>query len=143
MDPDELQAGQEEVEEVTERPFDLQDIEAWGAFLRTVRVGGALPVTFRLDITPPYGEHVLVEMIVPFVEAPDAAVSALQDPDKIPLRIAEGFPVPVTARFRLPLFTTAGAADFIREIVRKIYHHEIDEQIYIRSSRPFAPEHNP
>jgi hypothetical protein len=124
---------------LTARPFDLQDIEAWDAFLRTVRVGGALPATFRLDTTPPYGEHVVVEMIVPFVAPPDPEPFA--DPDKIPLRIAEGFPVPVSARFRLPPFSSASTADFIREIVREVYHHEIDEQLYVAEKRPFAPEH--
>jgi hypothetical protein len=106
---------------------------SWAEFLPTVRVGGALPVTFTLD-----GDHVLVEVVVPYVppEAPD-----ITDPNKIPIRIAEGFPVPLTARYKLPDYHPENAASFVRHIVREIYHHEADEQLRVGDHRPFAPEH--
>ena len=117
--------------------LDPQAIASWAAFLPTVRVGGALPVTFRPD-----GDHVLVEVIVPFVPPPPQAST---DPNKIPLRIAEGFPVPLTARHKLPAYSPinapASAANFLRHIVREIYRHEIDEQFHVDGQRPFAPEH--
>lgn len=109
------------------------DIESWASFLPTVRVGGALPVTFRAD-----GDHVLVEVIVPYVPPPP---SVLADPNKIPLAIAEGFPVPLLARYKLPAYSPVNAAHFLRHIVREIYHHEIDEQLRVDDDRPFAPEH--
>jgi len=42
--------------------LDAQDLAHWATFLPTVRVGGALFVTFRSD-----GEYVVVEVIVPYV----------------------------------------------------------------------------
>jgi len=111
------------------------DLAHWAAFLPTVRVGGALPVTFRPD-----GDHVIVEVIVPYVSpAPETQTPA--EPNKIPIRIAEGFPVPLTARYRLPAFHAENAADFVRHIVREIYKHEIDEQLRVGDRRPFAPGH--
>lgn len=114
-------------------PLAPLDIEIWAAFLPTVRVGGALPVTFRPD-----GDHVVVEMIVPYV-TPESPLSA--DPNKIPLAIAEGFPVPLTMRYKLPSYSPDNAAHFLRQIVRTIYQHEIDEQFRVCDTRPFAPEH--
>lgn len=122
-------------------PLEPHDVASWGAFLPTVRVGGALPVTFRAD-----GDYVVVEVIVPYVSP------APREPElplfidnyvggKIPLAIAEGFPVPVAARYRLPRFAPDTAARFLRQIVRAIYQHEIDEQLCVGSERPFAPEH--
>jgi len=116
-----------------ETPLDPQDVASWAAFLPTVRVGGALPVTFRPD-----GDHVLVEVIVPYVPPPPQPSA---NPTKIPLTIAEGFPVPLSARYKLPPFSPVNAAHFLRHIVREIYPHEIDEQLRIDGSRPFAPEH--
>ena len=113
--------------------LELHDVASWAAFLPTVRVGGALPVTFRAD-----GDHVLVEVIVPYVP-PSPRVPA--DPTKIPMMIVEGFPVPLTARYRLPTYSPVNAAHFIRHIVREIYRHEIDEQLRVGDERPFAPEH--
>ena len=110
-----------------------EDVAGWATFLPTVRVGGALPVTFRLD-----GDHVVVEVIVPYTP-PESKPSA--DPTNIPLTIAEGFPVPPTMRYRLPTYSSDNAAHFIRHLVREIYHHEIDEQLRIDGSRPFAPTH--
>lgn len=107
-------------------------MERWAAFLPTARVGGALPVTFRAD-----GDHVVVEVIVPFVSSPPQAPSDLT---RIPIAIAEGFPVPLSARYKLPSYS-ADAADFLRGLVRQIYHHEIDEQFLVNNHRPFAPEH--
>ena len=109
------------------------DVTSWGAFLPTVRVDGALPVTFRLD-----GEYVVVEVIVPYVPP---APQPSSDPNKIPLAIAEGFPVPLTMRYRLPAYSPVNAAHFVRHLVREIYHHEIDEQLRVDGNRPFAPEH--
>ena len=127
-----------------ESTLSAEDIASWAAFLPTVRVGGALPVTFRQD-----GDYVVVEVIVPYVPPEpscpptawiDAAASA-SGPRKIPIAIAEGFPVPIAARYRLPAFQVANAADFLRHITREIYKHEIDEQLRVAGSRPFAPEH--
>lgn len=107
---------------------------SWAEFLPTVRVGGALPVTFNLD-----GDHVVVvEVVVPYV--PPAARDNL-DPNKIPIAIAEGFPVPLTMRYKLPDYSPVNAAHFIRHLVREIYQHEIDEQLRVGDARPFAPEH--
>jgi len=114
-------------------PLDPQDVTNWAAFLPTVRVGGALPVTFRSD-----GDHVVVEVIVPYV-APEPQPPA--DPNKIPIAIAEGFPVPLTMRYKLPAYSPVNASHFIRHLVREIYHHEIDEQLRVNGTRPFAPEH--
>lgn len=114
-------------------PLDARDVQRWAAFLPTVRVGGALPVTFRAD-----GDHVLVEVVVPYVPPPSQERS---DPNKIPLLIAEGFPVPLTGRYRLPAYSPENAVHFLRHIVREIYHHEIDEQLRVDGARPFAPEH--
>lgn len=114
-------------------PLAPHDVASWAAFLSTVRVGGALPVTFRPD-----GDDVLVEVIVPYVPPPARSPA---DPTKIPLTIADGFPVPLSARYKLPIFSPTNAAHFIRHIVREIYHHEIDEQLCVDGGRPFAPEH--
>jgi hypothetical protein len=123
------------------RRLEAHDVTAWTAFLPTIRMGGALPVTFRID-----DDHVAVEMIVPFVSpAPqppaerDGEALARSYPTKIPLGIAEGFPIPVSARFPLPPYVADEAMHFIRHIVREIYHHEIDEQLRIGDRRPFAP----
>ncbi len=115
------------------RPLDPSDIASWADFLSTVRVGGGLPVTFRPD-----GDHVVVEVIVQYVQ-PERLEAP--DPNKIPLLIAEGFPVPLTARFKLPAYHTENAADFVRHIVREIYLHEVDEQLRVGDRRPFAPDH--
>lgn len=120
---------------VTEPRLKLHDVTSWAAFLPTVRVGGALPVTFRPD-----GDHVVVEVIVPYVP-PEPQPSFDLTLTKIPLGIAEGFPVPLAMRYKLPTFSPVNAAHFIRHIVREIYHHEIDEQLHVDGSRPFAPEH--
>ena len=114
-------------------PLEPGDVASWATFLPTVHVGGALPVTFRPD-----GDHVLVEVIVPYVPPPPQAPA---DPNKIPLRIAEGFPVPLSARYKLPAYSPNNAAHFIRRVVREIYLHEIDEQLRVDGHRPFAPEH--
>jgi hypothetical protein len=58
-----------------ERHLDPQDIASWASFLPTVRVGGALPVTFRSD-----GDYVVVEVIVPYVPPPPQLST---DPSKI------------------------------------------------------------
>jgi len=116
-----------------DRDLTARDVESWAAFLPTARVGGALPVTFRLD-----GDFVLVEVIVPYVP-PEPRDNP--EPNKIPIAIAEGFPVPVTGRYRLPVFHAENAAHFLRHIVREIYHHEIDEQLRVGDHRLFAPEH--
>jgi hypothetical protein len=109
--------------------------DSWAAFLPTVRVGGALPVTFRID-----DDHVVVEVIVPYVP-PEPEPQSLAEPTKIPLGIAEGFPVPISARFKLPTYSPSNATHFIRHVVREIYHHEIDEQLRVGAYRPFAPKH--
>lgn len=119
--------------DMPERCLQPHDIASWAAFLPTVHVGGALPVTFQPD-----GDHVVVEVIVPYVTP---APQPFADPNKIPLGIAEGFPVPLTMRYKLPAYSPVNAAHFIRHIVREIYHHEIDEQLCVNGSRPFAPEH--
>jgi hypothetical protein len=49
--------------------------------------------------------------------------------------------VPLSARYRLPPYSPANAAHFIRHVVREIYHHEIDEQLRVDGHRPFALEH--
>jgi hypothetical protein len=112
---------------------DPDDLVRWAVFLPTVRVGGALPVTFQLD-----NDHVLVEVIVPYV-TPAQQPSA--NPNKIPLAIADGFPVPITARCKLPPYSDENAAAFVRHLVREIYLHEADEQLRVGDRRPFAPEH--
>jgi hypothetical protein len=122
-------------------PLEPHDVTSWAAFLPTVRVGGALPVTFRVD-----GDYVVAEVIVPYVPP------APREPElklfidnyvggKIPLAIAEDFPVPVAARYRLPRYSPDTATRFLRQIVRAIYQHEIDEQLRVGAERPFAPEH--
>lgn len=116
-------------------PLDPGDITSWAMFISTARLGGALPVTFRAD-----GDHVVVEVIVPYV-TPAPRLDPLTN--KIPLGIAEGFPVPVSARFKLPAYSPTDAAHFLRHVVREIYHHEIDEQFRVDGRRPFAPEHLP
>lgn len=98
-----------------------------------MRVGGALPVTFRAD-----GDHVVVEVIVPYLPPEPQQCT---DPNKIPLAIAEGFSVPLALRYKLPAYSPDNAAHFIRHIIRELYHHEIDEQLRVAGSRPFAPEH--
>ena len=108
---------------------------SWKDFLPTVRVGGALPLTFRLD-----GEHVAVEMVVPYVP-PIRPTPSEADLRSFPLSIADGFTVTVTARFKLPDYHADGAAEFVRGIARAIYHHEIDEQLRVGDRRPFAPDH--
>lgn len=124
-------------------PLEPHDVERWAAFLPTVRVNGALPVTFRAD-----GHFIVAEMIVPY--EPPAPHST--EPEmklfidnfvggKIPLAIAPGFPVPVAARYRMPPFDPEAAARFLWQIVRSIYVHEIDEQFRVADMRPFAPEH--
>lgn len=104
-----------------------------------MRVGGALPVTFRLD-----GSHVVVEIVVPYVPLVEAEIPSgapVADPSKIPLTIPEGFPVPLTARFQLPVFSPDTAASFLRQIVGLSYQHEIDEQLRVGDLRPFNPGH--
>jgi hypothetical protein len=124
-------------------PLEPHDVGRWTAFLPTVRVGGSLPVTFRAD-----GPFIVVEMIVPY--EPPAPHSS--EPEmkllidnfvggRIPLAIAPAFPVPVAARYRMPPFDPETAARFLRQIVRSIYVHEIDEQFRVGETRPFAPEH--
>jgi hypothetical protein len=126
---------------VTTPPLGPQDVASWATFLPTVRVGGALPVTFRAE-----GEFVVVEVIVPYVPpAPREPELKLfidnHGGGKIPLAISEGFPVPLAARYRLPRYAPDTAAHFLRQIVREIYRHEIDEQLHVGAERPFAPEH--
>ena len=115
-------------------PLDPRDVASWAALLPIVRVGGALPVTFRAD-----GEYVLVDVTVPYVGHERLV---LADPRKVPLAIADGFPVPVTARYRLPPYSPVEAPEFLRRIVQEIYYHEIDEQLRVDDSRPFAPNHD-
>ena len=122
-------------------PLEPHDVASWTAFLPTVRVGGALPVTFWLD-----GNCVVAEVIVPYVSpAPrEPELKLIIDNyagGKIPLAIAEDFPVPVAARYRLPRYSPDTAARFLRQIVRAIYQHEIDEQLRVGDERPFAPDH--
>ena len=122
-------------------PLEPHDVASWAAFLPTVRVGGALPVTFRAE-----GEFVVAEVIVPYVPpAPREPEMKLFIDNyvggKIPLAIAEDFPVPVAARYRLPRYSPDTATRFLRQIVRAIYQHEIDEQLRVGDERPFAPEH--
>lgn len=122
-------------------PLEPHDIASWAAFLPTVRVGGALPVTFWLD-----GDLVVAEVIVPYVRpAPrEPELKLFIDNDaggKIPLAIAEDFPVPLAARYRLPRYSLDTATHFLRQIVRAIYQHEIDEQLRVGDIRPFAPRH--
>lgn len=113
--------------------LEADDIAGWAAFLPTVRVGGGLPITFRLD-----GDHVLVEMIAPFIlPMPEP----LTDPNKVSVGIAEGFPVPISSRYRLPRYVAAHAADYLHHIAREVYQHELDEQFRVGNARPFAPEH--
>ena len=120
--------------------LDPQDLERWAAFLPTVRVGGALPVTFWID-----SAFVVVEVTVPYVapERTEPTDRWIDTPagQRIPLAIADGFPVPVSGRYRLPAFSPDNAVHFLRHLVREIYHHEIDEQLRVGDSRPFAPNH--
>jgi hypothetical protein len=122
-------------------PLEPKDVESWAAFLPTVRVGGAMPVTFRLE-----GDFVVAEVIVPY-EPPES-----QEPElklfidnyvggKIPIAIAAGFPVPLAARYRLPPYDPDTAAHFLRHVVREIYRHEIDEQFRVDGNRPFTSAH--
>lgn len=108
-------------------------VASWAAFLPTVRVGGALPVTFHVD-----GDYVVAEMAAPYIP-PVPGLSA--DLNKIPLGSAEGFPVPIRMSFKPPAFAFDTAAHFIRCCVRAIYSHEIDEQFRVNGHRPFAPKH--
>lgn len=87
-------------------------------------------MTFHLD-----GKHVQVEMIVPYVPP---APQPSKDPNKIPLAIAEGFPVPLVARHRLPPFSSVDPVCYLRTLVQESYLHEIDEQLRIGQARPFA-----
>jgi hypothetical protein len=122
---------------VTElQPLNPSDLASWSHFLSTVRVSGALPVTFRTD-----GDHVVIEVVVPYVPPEMPEVRNIPGPHKIPLLIAEGFPVPLTARFKLPAYNPENAANFVRHLVREIYLHEVDEQLCIGGCRPFTPKH--
>lgn len=49
--------------------------------------------------------------------------------------------MPLTARYRLPPYSPDTAAHFLRQIVRAIYRHEIDEQLRVGEHRPFPPHH--
>ena len=111
-----------------------EDVASWAAFFSTVRVGGALPVTFRGD-----GSYVIIEVVVPYVQPVPREPA---EPNKIPLRIADGFPVPLTGRHKLPPFSGANPEAFVRQLVREIYLHEVDEQLHIGDRRPFAPDHS-
>ena len=122
------------ISQLEKQPLEPHDVECWATLLPTVRVGGALPVTFRLD----GDQHVVVEVTVPYV-LPEP--QPLVDPNKIPIAIAEGFPVPLSMRYRLPVYSSVNAAHFLRHLVREIYHHEIDEQLRVAGNRPFAPVH--
>lgn len=126
-----------DLSDVLESFFGPDNRAKWTAFLPTVNIGGALPVTFRID-----DDHVVVEMIVPYVppELPPEPPPTEQR-NKIPVQLAEGFPIPVSGRFPLPPFAPTNAAEFLRQIVREIYHHEIDEQFRVDGKRPFAFEH--
>jgi hypothetical protein len=118
-------------------PLEPHDVASWAAFLPTVRVGGALPVTFRPD-----GDHVVTKVVVPYVPSEsESAADSSETTRKIPIKIAEGFPVPLTGRHRLPRYSPDTATRFLRQIVRAIYQHEIDEQLRVGDERPFAPEH--
>jgi hypothetical protein len=125
------------------RPLEPHDVERWAAFLPTVSVGGALPVTFRVD-----GHFLVVEVIVPY-EPPEPQEPELQlfvdtavpGKTKIPLAIAKGFPVPVSARYKLPPYHEESAERFVRHLVRQLYLHEVDEQLRVGDRRPFAPKH--
>lgn len=122
-------------------PLEPHDVEHWSAYLPTVRVGGALPMTFRVD-----GHYVVVEVIVPY-EPPEPQGPELklfvdkEGRDKIPLAIAKGLPVPLAARYKLPPYHEESASRFIRHIARQLYLHEVDEQLHVDGRRPFAPEH--
>lgn len=109
---------------------DQSDLARWAELLSTAYVGGALPVSFRLD-----GDHVLVETIVPWVSP---APRPKENPNKIPLAIADGFPVPIVARHKLPPFSNVDAIRYLRDLARESYHHEIDEQFRVDQNRPFA-----
>jgi len=128
-----LDGADDTADAATPPPLGPEDVASWAAFLPTVQVGGALPVSFRAD-----GDHVLVEVVVPYVPPPP---QPRPDPNKIPISIAEGFPVPLTGRYKLPAYSPVNAVHFLRHIVREIYHHEIDEQLRVDGKRPFAPEH--
>jgi hypothetical protein len=117
-------------------PLDSTSLANWASFLSTVHVSGALPVTFRLD-----GDHVVIEVVVPYVPPETPEIRDMAGPHKIPLQIAEGFPVPLTARCKLPIYHAESAANFVRDLVREIYLHEADEQLRIGDHRPFASEH--
>lgn len=110
--------------------FGERDRACWGAFLASVRVGGAIPVTFRLD-----DDCVVMEAIVPYVP-PEPAQSA--DPNRIRLQIAEGFPVPISSCVKLPPFDARRAVHFVRRLVQKLYLHEVDEQLRVSGRRPFV-----
>ena len=122
-------------------PLEPHDVESWAAFLPTVRVGGALPVTFRAE-----GHYVVVEVIVPY-EPPEPGEPELKlftdnyVGGKIPIAIAKGFPVPLASRYKLPPYHAESAVRFVRHLARQIYLHEIDEQLRVGDTRPFAPEH--
>ena len=57
------------------------------------------------------------------------------------MQIAAGFPVPLSARFRLPPYAPTSASLFLRKVVRDICHHEIDEQLLVGDTHPFTPQH--
>ncbi len=126
------------------RPLEPHDVERWAAFLPTVSVGGALPVTFRVDLD----YYLVVEVIVPY-EPPEPQEPSLQlfvdtaveGKTRIPLAIAKGFPVPVSTRYKLPPYHEESAARFVRHLVRQLYLHEVDEQLRVGDRRPFAPKH--
>lgn len=122
-------------------PLEPHDVASWAAFLPTVRVGGAMPVSFRAE-----GDFVVAEVTVPYVTPPPREPEMKLFIDnyvggKIPIAIAENFPVPITSRYRLPRYSPDTAARFLRQIVRVMYEHEIDEQLRVGDARPFAPEH--
>jgi hypothetical protein len=122
-------------------PLEPHDIASWAAFLPTVRVGGALPVAFRLD-----GSHVVAETLVPYMQPVETKMTVpfgapRADPSKIPLTLPEGFPVPLTARYQLPAFSPDIAAHFLRQIAGLSYQHELDEQLRVGDLRPFNPGH--
>lgn len=122
----------------------LDDVDRarWSAFIASARVGGAIPVSFLMQ-----DDFVVLEAFVPYV-SPDSASSdpaICSDlnvgafPIRIPIQIADGFPVPVSGRCRLPPFVNESlSASFLRDLVRQLYLHEIDEQFRLADRRPFA-----
>lgn len=118
--------------------------QKWRAFLSTVRVGGALPISFEVvdgcacrERCPDRSTHIRASMIVPHVGSPEPDPTAT----RFPVRLAKGLLIPVERTTAVPQWTDqADASEWVRCQVIWFYRHEAEEQIEIDGVRVFEPK---